>query len=90
MNNLNLPCPAVTHTNNHPSTVCAKKNNNMDVQMSDPTVIFNYLNFDHVFFFDPHCKYAEEVVREIERNKKDLELQFVEKVMQLLGIKRRT
>jgi len=58
-------------------------------QASDASTIFNYQNFDDVFFFDPDCSYDEDVVREIEQNKKDLEGQFIEKVMKLMGIKRR-
>jgi hypothetical protein len=58
-------------------------------QASDALTIFNYQNFDDVFFFDPDCSYDENVVREIEQSKKDLEGQLIEKVMKLMGIKRR-
>ena len=51
--------------------------------------MFNYQNFDEVFSFDPDCSYEEDVVDEIAQNKKDLEVQFIESVMKLLGIKRR-
>ena len=51
--------------------------------------MFNYQNFDEVFYFDPDCSYEEDVVDEITLNKKDLEVQFIESVMKLLGIKRR-
>jgi hypothetical protein len=57
-------------------------------QASDASTIFNYQNFDDVFF-DPDCSYDENVVREIEQSKKDLEGQLIEKVMKLMGIKRR-
>lgn len=51
--------------------------------------MFNYRNFDEVFSFDPKCSFAEHAVAEIEGNRKVLEGMFVEKVMKLLGIKRR-
>jgi hypothetical protein len=49
----------------------------------------NYQNFDEVFSFDPECSYDDDTVAEIERNRKQLEGLFIEKVMKLLGIKRR-
>jgi len=50
---------------------------------------FDYRSFDETFSWDPECSYSEDVVREIAKNKKDLEGQFIEKVMKLMGIKRR-
>lgn len=58
-------------------------------QLPDATTIFNYQNFDEVFYFDPECSYEEDVVKYIGQNKKELEVQFIESVMKLLGIKRR-
>ncbi|TVY93525.1 Protein ELYS [Lachnellula willkommii] len=57
-------------------------------QLPDATTIFNYQNFDEVFSFNPECSYEEDVVAYIVQNKKDLEVQFIESVMKLLGIKR--
>jgi len=51
--------------------------------------MFSYHNFDEVFSFDPECTYDEDTVAEIEDNRKRLEGLFIEKVMKLLGIKRR-
>jgi hypothetical protein len=51
--------------------------------------MFNYQNFDEVFSFDPDCSYDDETVSEIEGNRKQLDGLFIEKVMKLLGIKRR-
>jgi hypothetical protein len=53
------------------------------------TMMFNYQNFDEVFGFDPDCSYDDDAVAEIEANRKHLEGLFIEKVMKLLGIKRR-
>jgi hypothetical protein len=62
----------------------------MDLQqLPDATTMFNYQNFDEVFYFDPDSSYEEDVVDEIAQNKKDLEVQFIESIMKLLGIKRR-
>jgi hypothetical protein len=52
-------------------------------------MMFNYQNFDEVFSFDPECSYDDDTVAEIEDNRKQLEGLFIEKVMKLLGIKRR-
>ncbi|TVY75870.1 Protein ELYS [Lachnellula suecica] len=57
-------------------------------QSRDSSTIFNYQNFDDVFAEIPDCAYDEEVVHEIEQNKKDLEGLFIDKVMKLMGIKR--
>jgi hypothetical protein len=51
--------------------------------------MFSYQNFDEVFSFDPEWSYDEDMVSEIESNRKQLEGLFIEKVMKLLGIKRR-
>ena len=51
--------------------------------------MFDYRDFDEVFSFDPECSFAENAVAEIEGNRKVLEGLFVERVMKLLGIKRR-
>lgn len=52
-------------------------------------MMFNYQNFDEIFGFDPDCSYDDDAVAEIEANRKHLEGLFIEKVMKLLGIKRR-
>jgi protein ELYS len=52
-------------------------------------MIFNFQNFDEAFSFDPGCSYDDEAVAKIEGNRKQLEGLFIEKVMKLLGIKRR-
>ena len=52
-------------------------------------MMFNYQNFDEVFSFDPDCSYDEDAVADIEANRKYLEGLFIDKVMKLLGIKRR-
>jgi hypothetical protein len=51
--------------------------------------MFSYQDFDEVFSFDPECSYDEDTVSDIEDNRKQLEGLFIEKVMKLLGIKRR-
>jgi hypothetical protein len=51
--------------------------------------MFNYQNFDEVFNFDPDISYDEDTVSEIESNRKLLEGLFIERVIKLLGIKRR-
>ncbi len=49
----------------------------------------NYLVFEDVFDFDPECSYEDDTIAEIEANRKALDGLFIEKVMKLLGIKRR-
>lgn len=51
--------------------------------------IFDYHNFEEVFEFDPDCAYDEDTIATIEQNRKDLEGLFIERVMKILGIKRR-
>jgi hypothetical protein len=51
--------------------------------------MFSYQNFDDVFVFDPDCYYSEATIRSIEAHRKKLEGLFIERVMKLLGIKRR-
>ncbi len=51
--------------------------------------MFNILDFEEVFDFDPECSYADDAVKKIEAHRKDLEGLFVDRVMKLLGIKRR-
>ncbi len=52
-------------------------------------MMFNYHNFEEVFSFDSECSYDEDTVAEIEGCRKQLQGLFIEKVMKLLGIKRR-
>lgn len=42
-----------------------------------------------MFSFDTECSYDEETIKSIEMNRKKLEGLFIEKVMKLMGIKRR-
>jgi len=51
--------------------------------------MFDYQNFDEVFGFAPDCSYDEVAVQGIEAHRKALEGLFFEKVLKLLGIKRR-
>ncbi|KAH8590854.1 hypothetical protein B0O99DRAFT_520706 [Bisporella sp. PMI_857] len=51
--------------------------------------MFSYQNFDEVFDFDPDCFHDEVATQSIERNRKSLEGLFIERVLKLLGIKRR-
>jgi len=60
-----------------------------NAEQKSTATMFSFTNFDDVFAFDPDCYYDEAAVREIELNRKKLEGLFVERVMKLLGIKRR-
>jgi hypothetical protein len=51
--------------------------------------MFNYQNFDEVFEFDPEISYNEDVSHSIETNRKSMEGLFIDKVLKLLGVKRR-
>lgn len=51
--------------------------------------MFSYQNFDEVFGFDPECSYDEIAIQGVEANRKALQGLFIEKVLKLLGIKRR-
>jgi hypothetical protein len=52
-------------------------------------MMFNYTSFDEVFNFDPECSYDEIAIQGIDERRKKLEGLFFEKVLKLLGIKRR-
>jgi hypothetical protein len=52
-------------------------------------MMFNYQEFDEAFGFDPECSYDEIAVQGIDAHRKALEGLFFEKVLKLLGIKRR-
>jgi hypothetical protein len=52
-------------------------------------MMFNYQNFDEVFAFDADCSYDEIAIQGIETNRKALQGLFFEKILKLLGIKRR-
>jgi hypothetical protein len=62
---------------------------NPDQFRSVSITMFNYQNFDEVFGFDPDCSYDEIAVQGIQSNRKALEGLFFEKVLKLLGIKKR-
>jgi hypothetical protein len=51
--------------------------------------MFNYQHFDEVFSFDPGCSYDEDAIHSIEANRKVLQGLFIDRVLKLLGIKRR-
>ena len=51
--------------------------------------MFNYHNFNEVFSFDPGCCYDKDAIHKIEANRKVIQGLFVDKVLKLLGIKRR-
>jgi len=51
--------------------------------------MFNYHNFNEVFSFDPGCCYDIDAIHNIEANRKVIQGLFVDKVLKLLGIKRR-
>jgi hypothetical protein len=51
--------------------------------------MFNYHNFNEVFSFEPGCSYDEDAIRSIEANRKVLQGLFIDRVLKLLGIKRR-
>ncbi|CZS97933.1 uncharacterized protein RAG0_06813 [Rhynchosporium agropyri] len=50
--------------------------------------MFNYQSFAEVFAFDPECSYDEETVSMIERNRKDMEGLFIDRVVKETGIVR--
>lgn len=52
-------------------------------------MIFNYQNFDEVFGFGPDCSYDEIAIRRATTHRQALEGLFVDRVLKLLGIKRR-
>jgi hypothetical protein len=52
-------------------------------------MMFNYQRFDEVFSFDPGCSYDEDAIHSIEAHRKGLQGLFVDRVLKLLGIKRR-
>jgi len=52
-------------------------------------MIFNYQNFDEVFNFDPECSYDEIAVQRATAHRQALEGLFFDRVLKLLGIKRR-
>lgn len=51
--------------------------------------MFDINNFDDVFEFDPKYSYATESVESIEHHRTAFEVLFVDRVLKLLGIKRR-
>lgn len=51
--------------------------------------MFNYHVFNEVFSFDPRCSYDEDAIHSIEAKRKTLQGLFVDRVLKLLGIKRR-
>lgn len=51
--------------------------------------MFSYQEFDDVFDFDPGYSYEEESLHTIEANRKEFEGLFIDKVLKLLGLKRR-
>jgi len=51
--------------------------------------MFNYLDFDDVFGFDTAYSYQQDSVHAIEANRRELEGLFIDKVLKILGIKRR-
>lgn len=51
--------------------------------------MFSYHNFNDVFAFNPECSYEDETIHSIGVNRSKLEGLFIEKVMKLMGIKRR-
>lgn len=52
-------------------------------------MIFNYQNFDEVFNFDPDCSYNGVTLQRAAANRQTLEGLFFDRVLKLLGIKRR-
>lgn len=53
------------------------------------STMFNYQNFDDVFAFDIDCYYDDAACRDVEVHRKKLEGLFIDRVMKLMGIKRR-
>ncbi len=51
--------------------------------------VINFNNFDEVFDFNPDYSYDEEMVLEIENNRKGIQGLFIDRIMKLMGIKRR-
>jgi hypothetical protein len=51
--------------------------------------MFSYHNFNEIFAFDPGCSYDDDTIHKIGVNRSKLEGLFIEKVMKLMGIKRR-
>jgi hypothetical protein len=51
--------------------------------------MFDITNFDDVFGFDPKYSYSAEAVESIEQHRAAFEGLFVDRVLKLLGIKRR-
>jgi hypothetical protein len=51
--------------------------------------MFNYQNFDDVFGVDTEGTYGDKTILVIEGNRKKLEGLFIDRIMKLLGIKRR-
>jgi protein ELYS len=52
-------------------------------------MIFSYQNFDEVFNFDSECSYDEIAVQRVTTHRQALEGLFFDRVLKLLGIKRR-
>jgi hypothetical protein len=52
-------------------------------------MMFKYQNFDEVFSFDLACFHDEIAIQGIESSRKSLEGLFFDRVLKLLGIKRR-
>lgn len=52
--------------------------------------MFDYRNFDDAFDFDVKYSYDSSAIENIERNRRSLGDLFVDKVLKLIGIKRRT
>lgn len=52
-------------------------------------MLFNYQNFNEVFAFDLNCCYDEVATQTIEKNRKTLEGLFLERVLKMLGVKKR-
>ena len=51
--------------------------------------MLDFNNFDEVFDFAPDCDYDDDTTRVILENKRALGVLFIERVMKILGIKRR-
>jgi len=51
--------------------------------------MFDFHDFDQVFEFDTNLSYDSESVAGIEADRKTLEGLFIDKVLKLIGIKRR-
>lgn len=75
--------------NPHFDNICATKAQHSAAHCKHNTNMFDYLDFDQVFEFDADVSYESATVEKIEANRKSLEGLFVDKVLKLMGIKRR-